>query len=127
MEAVEKMHSNPRGRHSNTVHTFSVSKNTVANIPHSRCEGDGHTAQVCCFKEATCHTCSKKGHLTKACRSKYRGWKGLLGSRRLIDVPVLTFESQTDHPIMVTVDMQANGWKAFNHGVRHSRGSVGHS
>ena len=34
-----------------------------------RCGGK-HTATTCSFKDADCHNCGKKGHITRACRSK---------------------------------------------------------
>lgn len=34
-----------------------------------RCGGK-HTASTCKFKDATCYKCSKKGHITRVCRSK---------------------------------------------------------
>jgi hypothetical protein len=32
-----------------------------------RCDGQGHYANECRFKEAICHKCNKKGHNKKAC------------------------------------------------------------
>jgi len=38
------------------------------SVPCYRCGGT-HPAGSCPFKEATCHKCSKKGHIAKACKS----------------------------------------------------------
>jgi hypothetical protein len=35
-----------------------------------RCDGQGHYANECRFKEAICHKCNKKGHIKKACKGK---------------------------------------------------------
>ncbi|XP_062582729.1 uncharacterized protein K02A2.6-like [Saccostrea cucullata] len=35
-----------------------------------RCNGNGHVAQDCRFKDTVCHNCHKRGHIQKACRSK---------------------------------------------------------
>ena len=37
-----------------------------------RCNGTGHSANDCRFKEVTCNHCRKKGHIAKACRSRVR-------------------------------------------------------
>ena len=34
-----------------------------------RCGLTNHKANDCCFKEATCHSCGKKGHIKTACKS----------------------------------------------------------
>ena len=35
-----------------------------------RCDGQGHYANECRFKEAICHKCKKKDHIKKACTGK---------------------------------------------------------
>jgi hypothetical protein len=35
-----------------------------------RCDGQGHYANECRFKEAICHKCNKKGHIKKVCKGK---------------------------------------------------------
>ena len=35
-----------------------------------RCDGQGHYANECRFKEAICHKCNKKGHIKKAFKGK---------------------------------------------------------
>lgn len=35
-----------------------------------RCLGTNHSGAECRFREATCHSCKKKGHIKRACRSK---------------------------------------------------------
>ena len=35
----------------------------------SRCGLTNHKSTDCRFKEATCHSCGKKGHIKRACRS----------------------------------------------------------
>ena len=37
-----------------------------------RCNGAGHSANDCWFKEVTCNHCRKKGHIAKACRGQDR-------------------------------------------------------
>ena len=37
-----------------------------------RCNGTGHSANDCRFKEVTCNHCRKKGHIAKACRCRDR-------------------------------------------------------
>ena len=37
-----------------------------------RCDGTGHSANDCRFKEVTCNHCRKKGYIAKACRSRNR-------------------------------------------------------
>ena len=36
-----------------------------------------HLANHCPFKTAICHQCNKKGHITRACRTKSKGKKAL--------------------------------------------------
>ena len=40
----------------------------AANKPCYRCGGN-HRADICKFKQATCHKCNKKGHIAKVCHS----------------------------------------------------------
>ena len=35
-----------------------------------QCDGTGHRADDCRFKEVTCNHCRKKDHIAKACRSR---------------------------------------------------------
>jgi hypothetical protein len=35
-----------------------------------RCDGQGHYANECRFKEAICHKCKQTGHIKKACKGK---------------------------------------------------------
>ena len=35
----------------------------------SRCNGDGHDAYACRYRDAVCHQCGKTGHISRACRS----------------------------------------------------------
>ena len=44
----------------------------TANIKCSRCDGQ-HIPSECRFKDAKCHACGKQGHISRACRSKYKG------------------------------------------------------
>ena len=39
-----------------------------------RCGGT-HSAAICPYKEATCHKCSKRGHIAKACKSRKKSTK----------------------------------------------------
>ena len=43
--------------------------------PYANCHrcGGRHKPSQCKFKEAECYACGKKGHISKACRSKYKG------------------------------------------------------
>ena len=37
-----------------------------------RCNGTNHKPSECRFKETTCHSCGKKGHISRACFSKHK-------------------------------------------------------
>ena len=50
-----------------------------------RCNGKGHTANKCLFKDAICHHCKKKGHIRKACRLRNTGRVKLLAE--VVDAP----------------------------------------
>ena len=62
------------------VHTFqkgrrqarpsSQFKQQKIKKPCYRCNGTNHTPDRCKFKDETCHACSKKGHIKRACLSK---------------------------------------------------------
>ena len=52
----------------NRVATFTKPK-ALATAPCTRCGGK-HSPKTCRFKDYTCRSCEKKGHLAKVCRSK---------------------------------------------------------
>ena len=57
-QPVLSMQAKPRGK-----------DNASTNVTCYRCNGK-HMASVCRFKEAQCHSCGKKSHISKACRGK---------------------------------------------------------
>ena len=57
-QPVLSMQAKPRGK-----------DNASINVTCYRCNGK-HMASVCRFKEAQCHSCGKKGHVSKACCGK---------------------------------------------------------
>ena len=57
-QPVLSMQAKPRGK-----------DNASTNVTCYRCNGK-HMASVCHFKEAQCHLCGKRGHISKACCGK---------------------------------------------------------
>ena len=77
METAAKYAVELRNSHSESpVHKFHARRKPQPrqkkqSIPKCyRCDGQGHYANECRFKEAICHKCKKTGHIKKACKGK---------------------------------------------------------
>ncbi|MCG8032935.1 MAG: DDE-type integrase/transposase/recombinase [Candidatus Thiodiazotropha taylori] len=64
-------------QHEATVHKVSKGRRSELRLkqkspkkPCYRCNGTNHTPDKCKFRDETCHACSKKGHIKRACLSK---------------------------------------------------------
>ena len=57
------------------VHVARKPQGVERSRPYANCHrcGGRHKPSQCKFKEAECYACGKKGHISKACRSKYKG------------------------------------------------------
>ena len=57
------------------VHVARKPQGVERSRPYTYCHrcGGRHKPSQCKFKEAECYACGKKGHISKACRSKYKG------------------------------------------------------
>ena len=75
-----------------------------------RCNGK-HMASVCHFKEAQCHSCGKKGHISKACRGKKRTEKA---SRHHHKSQTFTMSDQTDNPENLDNDTDDESYNLFS-------------
>ena len=52
-----------------SIRVHAVHKSSKSEIECYRCGAkDGHKANTCKFKDATCHACGKVGHLQRVCR-----------------------------------------------------------
>ncbi|XP_055307420.1 uncharacterized protein LOC129571627 [Sitodiplosis mosellana] len=66
----------PRANQNQRNRNSSNNNNNSSKQPHgkktacTRCGWKTHEANNCAYKEATCHSCSKKGHLSTVCRNK---------------------------------------------------------
>ena len=65
-QPVLTMPAQPGGH---TMQAKGRGRHTGTNVICYRCNGK-HMTSVCRFKEVQCHSCGKKGHISKACRSK---------------------------------------------------------
>ena len=77
METAAKFAVELRNSHSEApVHKFharrkSQPRQKKQSTPECyRCDGQGHYANECRFKEVICHKCKKTGHIKKACKGK---------------------------------------------------------
>ena len=53
------------------VHKMTATASRPSTLrPCHRCGRSNHEAEDCCFHEAVCHFCNKKGHIAPVCRSK---------------------------------------------------------
>uniref|UniRef100_A0A914V162 CCHC-type domain-containing protein n=1 Tax=Plectus sambesii TaxID=2011161 RepID=A0A914V162_9BILA len=50
----------------------AISKGTSAALPCYRCAMNDHRDDSCWYRQAICNSCSKVGHIARACRSKPR-------------------------------------------------------
>ena len=81
------------------------------------CGKSNHTAIHCRFKEALCHTCNKKGHISTVCRDKGRGrMRGATASAKWVnesieesdeDLPLFRVTESSAPPILF--DVEVNG------------------
>jgi hypothetical protein len=71
-DAVELRHSHSEA----PVHKFHARRKPLRRQKKQstpkcyRCDGQGHYANECRFRESICHKCKKTGHIKKACKRK---------------------------------------------------------
>ena len=97
-QPVLSMQAKPRGK-----------DNASTNVTCYRCNGK-HMASVCRFKEAQCHSCGKKGHISKACRGKKSTEKA---SRHHHKSQTFTMSELTDNPESPKDDTDDESYNLF--------------
>ena len=73
MEAAEKnapfVNTQDQSIKKVNIHQKQRMAQPSASTPCFRCGKANHTPKDCKFRDATCHTCGKKGHIAPVCRS----------------------------------------------------------
>ena len=106
------------GAHRASVHKLiqqlGSSKQSKGGNNCHRCEGS-HELSQCCFRDAECHACGKKGHIKRACRSRSKTSPTLVSTQGT-NQPVYRTEEETlietqEYRIYPLQDPATRPWK----------------